>query len=148
MYELKKPVALVGMMGSGKSAVGKAVSSALSVPFNDADDEIEQAARLSIPEIFERHGEKFFRDKENQVVTRLLKGPPSILATGGGAFINKNIRREMTNQEKKLFGIEKLNVKRSNIPAVTHVDYSARIQTVHQETNPKYYKLIKNFENI
>ncbi len=66
MYELKKPVALVGMMGSGKSAVGKAVSSALSVPFNDADDEIEHAARLSIPEIFERHGEKFFRDKENQ----------------------------------------------------------------------------------
>tara|TARA_B100000686_G_C16237204_1_gene687816 strand:- start:154 stop:669 length:516 start_codon:yes stop_codon:yes gene_type:complete len=64
------------------------------------------------------------------------------------ADINKNIRREMTNQEKKLFGIEKLNVKRSNIPAVTHVDYSARIQTVHQETNPKYYKLIKNFENI
>ena len=64
------------------------------------------------------------------------------------ADINKNIRREMTNQEKKLFGIEKLNVKRSNIPAVTHVDYSARIQTVHKETNPKYYKLIKNFENI
>ena len=55
MYELKKPVALVGMMGSGKSAVGKAVSSALSVPFNDADNEIEHAARLSIPEIFERH---------------------------------------------------------------------------------------------
>jgi len=97
MYELKKPVALVGMMGSGKSAVGKAVSSALSVPFNDADDEIEHAARLSIPEIFERHGEKFFRDKENQVVTRLLKGPPSILATGGGAFINKNIRSSIKN---------------------------------------------------
>ena len=54
MYELKKPVALVGMMGSGKSAVGKAVSSALRVPFNDADDEIEHAARLSIPEIFNR----------------------------------------------------------------------------------------------
>ncbi len=83
MYELKKPVALVGMMGSGKSAVGKAVSSALSVPFNDADDEIEHAARLSIPEIFERHGEKFFRDKENQ--------------TGGGAFINKNIRLSIKN---------------------------------------------------
>ena len=97
MYELKKPVALVGMMGSGKSAVGKAVSSALSVPFNDADDEIEHAARLSISEIFERHGEKFFRDKENQVVTRLLKGPPSILATGGGAFINKNIRSSIKN---------------------------------------------------
>ena len=97
MYELKKPVALVGMMGSGKSAVGKAISSALRVPFNDADDEIEYAARLSIPEIFERHGENFFRDKENQIITRLLKGPPSILATGGGAFINKNIRSSIKN---------------------------------------------------
>ena len=62
--------------------------------------------------------------------------------------INKNKKKEMTESEKKLFGIEQLNVKRSDIPAVTHVDYSARLQTVHQETNPKYYKLIKNFENI
>ena len=100
MYELKKPVALVGMMGSGKSAVGKAVSSALSVPFNDADNEIENAARLSIPEIFERHGERFFRDKETQIINRLLKGPPSILATGGGAFINKNIRSSI-----KIYGV-------------------------------------------
>ena len=84
-------------MGSGKSAVGKALSSALRVPFNDADYEIEHAARLSIPEIFEHHGEKFFREKENQVVTRLLKGPPSILATGGGAFINRNIRSSIKN---------------------------------------------------
>jgi len=51
----------------------------------------------------------------------------------------------MTNEEKKLFGIKKLNIKRSDIPAVTHVDYSARIQTVHKETNPKYYKLLQNF---
>jgi len=64
------------------------------------------------------------------------------------ADVNKKIRREMSNNEKELFGIEKLNVKRSNIPAVTHVDYSARIQTVHKDTNPKYYKLIENFEKI
>ena len=62
------------------------------------------------------------------------------------ADITKSIRREMTKDEKKLFGIDKLNIKRSNIPAVTHVDYSARIQTVHQETNPRYYKLLKNFK--
>ena len=54
----------------------------------------------------------------------------------------------MTNEEKKLFGIKKLNIKRSDIPAVTHVDYSARIQTVHKETNPKYYKLLQNFKKI
>ena len=76
------------------------MSSALSVPYNDADYEIEHAARLSIPEIFERHGERFFRDKETQIINRLLKGPPSILATGGGAFMNKNIRSSI-----KIYGV-------------------------------------------
>ena len=64
------------------------------------------------------------------------------------ADVKESIRREMTDNEKKLFGIEKLNIKRSEIPAVTHVDYSSRIQTVHSETNPKYYKLIINFKKI
>ncbi len=62
--------------------------------------------------------------------------------------VNKSLRKEMTEDEKKLFGIEKLNVKRSNIPSVTHIDYSARIQTVHKETNPKYYNLLQNFKKI
>jgi len=62
--------------------------------------------------------------------------------------VNKSIRKEMTEEEKKLFGIEKLNIKRSEIPAVTHIDYSARIQTVHEKTNPKYYKLIDSFKKI
>ena len=92
MFELKKTVALVGMMGSGKSAIGKVVSSIIDVPFVDADVEIEKAAKLSISEIFERHGEKFFRDRENQVIKRLLKERPCILATGGGAFVNEKIR--------------------------------------------------------
>ena len=92
MIKLKKTVALVGMMGSGKSAIGKVISSILDVPFSDADVEIERAAKLSIPEIFERHGEKFFRDKEDQVIKRLLQETPRILATGGGAFVNKKIR--------------------------------------------------------
>ncbi len=64
------------------------------------------------------------------------------------ADVKNNIKKEMTEEEKKLFGIKKLNVKRSDIPAVTHVDYSARIQTVHENTNPRYYKLIKNFKDI
>ena len=64
------------------------------------------------------------------------------------ADVNKSIRREMTKEEKKLFGIEKLNIKRSEIPAVTHVDYSARIQTVHKETNMRYYNLLEKFKEI
>ncbi len=64
------------------------------------------------------------------------------------ADVKKSIRKDMTEAEKKLFGIEKLNIKRSEIPAVTHVDYSSRIQTVHKETNPKYYKLLQNFKKI
>ena len=64
------------------------------------------------------------------------------------ADIKENKKKEMNESEKKLFGIEKLNIKRSEIPAVTHVDYSARVQTVHKNTNPKYHKLIKNFESI
>ena len=98
MFELKKTVALVGMMGSGKSAIGKVVSSILDVPFKDADAEIERAAKLSIPEIFERHGEEFFRDKEDQVIKRLLHERCCILATGGGAFINKKIRSSIEEQ--------------------------------------------------
>jgi len=92
MFELKKTVVLVGMMGSGKSAIGKVISSILNVPFRDADVEIERAAKLSISEIFDLHGEKFFRDREDQVIKRLLKEKRCILATGGGAFINKKIR--------------------------------------------------------
>ena len=98
MFELKKTVALVGMMGSGKSAIGKVVSSIIDVPFKDADVVIEQAAKLSIPEIFERHGEKFFRDKEDQIIKRLLREKCCILATGGGAFMNKKIRTSIKEQ--------------------------------------------------
>ncbi len=98
MFELKKTVALVGMMGSGKSAIGKMVSSIIDVPFRDADDEIERAAKLSIPEIFERHGENFFRYKENQVIKRLLHEKCCVLATGGGAFMNKKIRTSIKEQ--------------------------------------------------
>ena len=91
-YVLKKTVVLVGMMGSGKTAVGTALSRLLSVPFLDSDAEIETAANMSIAEIFERDGEPFFRDKETQVITRLLEQERGILSTGGGAYLAERNR--------------------------------------------------------
>lgn len=84
---LKKTVVLVGMMGAGKTAIGKALAAHLGVPFCDSDAEIEAAATMSIAEIFERDGEAFFRDRESEVIERLLSGTCCILSTGGGAFL-------------------------------------------------------------
>lgn len=84
---LKKTAVMVGMMGAGKTAVGTAVARLLGVPFLDSDEEIVRAADRTIAEIFERDGEPFFRARETEVLGRLLKGPPAILSTGGGAFL-------------------------------------------------------------
>ncbi|WP_090217438.1 shikimate kinase [Epibacterium ulvae] len=84
---LKKTIVMVGMMGAGKTAVGRALAQRLEVPFLDSDHEIEAAANLTIPEIFAREGEAFFRDKERQVIARLLKEERGVLSTGGGAFL-------------------------------------------------------------
>jgi len=92
MDRLKKTVALVGMMGAGKTAVGTAVARLLGVPFRDSDEEIVQAAQRSIAEIFERDGEPFFRARETEVLGRLLRGTPCILSTGGGAFLAEQNR--------------------------------------------------------
>ena len=88
-WRLKKTVALVGMPGSGKTAVGTALARRLGVAFRDSDEEIVKAANRSIAEIFARDGEPFFREKEAQVIARLLKGSPAVLSTGGGAFLQE-----------------------------------------------------------
>lgn len=89
---LKRTVVLVGMMGAGKTAVGTHLARLLGVPFLDSDEAITAAANRSIAEIFARDGEDFFRDKETQVLTRLLAGPPAVLSTGGGAFLSDRNR--------------------------------------------------------
>lgn len=81
-----KTVALIGLMGSGKSSVGKRLAVALNLPFKDADTEIEAAAGRSVSDIFDSYGEPAFRDGERRVIARLLAGPVHVLATGGGAF--------------------------------------------------------------
>ncbi len=95
-WRLKKTVVLVGMMGAGKTAVGTQLARILGVPFRDSDDEIVKAANMTIPEIFARDGEPFFRLKEGQVIARLLSGPPGVLSTGGGAFLAETNRQAIS----------------------------------------------------
>ena len=95
---LKKTVVLVGMMGAGKTAVGKALASALHAPFLDSDSEIEKAANMTIPEIFARDGEPFFRLKERQIIARLLDEKQGVLSTGGGAFMSAENREMITRK--------------------------------------------------
>ena len=87
-----RSIVLVGMMGAGKSSVGRRLAARLGIPFVDADTEIEKAAGMSIPEIFATHGEPYFRAGEARVIARLLDGGPQVLATGGGAFMNPDTR--------------------------------------------------------
>ncbi len=92
-WKLKKTVVMVGMMGSGKTAIGTALARALDVPFLDSDQEIVRAANMSIAEIFARDGESFFREKETQVISRLLEETAGVLSTGGGAFMTERNRQ-------------------------------------------------------
>jgi len=84
---------LVGLMGVGKSTIGRRLAARLALPFVDADDEIERAAGMSIQEIFDTYGEAQFRDGERRVIARLIDGTPKVIATGGGAFVNDDTRR-------------------------------------------------------
>jgi shikimate kinase len=88
----QRSVVLVGLMGCGKSAIGRRLASRLGLPFIDADEEIERAAGKSIEDIFSDHGEPYFRDGERKVLARLLRAGPQVLATGGGAFMNDETR--------------------------------------------------------
>ena len=87
-----RSVVLVGLMGAGKTSIGRRLAARLGLPFRDADAEIELAAGCSIPELFSRYGERAFRDGERRVIRRLLSGDPLVLAFGGGAFIDPDTR--------------------------------------------------------
>jgi shikimate kinase len=93
-----RSIVLVGMMGSGKSSIGKRLAQRLGLPFIDADAEIETAAAMSIPEIFAKRGEAEFRAGEKRVIERLLSHGPQVLATGGGAFMNAGTRERIAAQ--------------------------------------------------
>jgi len=93
----RRSIVLVGMMGVGKSSIGRRLAARLGVPFVDADSEIEKAAGMNIADIFARHGEDYFRSGEARVIARLLDGGPQVLATGGGAFMNAQTRTTIAN---------------------------------------------------
>jgi shikimate kinase len=87
-----RSIVLVGMMGAGKSSIGRRLAARLDIPFVDADAEIESAAGMTIPDIFERHGEPYFRAGEARVIARLMDSGPQVLATGGGAVMDPGTR--------------------------------------------------------
>jgi shikimate kinase len=102
-YSLTHTVVLIGLMGAGKTHVGRRLGRLLDVPFFDSDNEIEQAAGMSVSDIFETLGETAFRDAERRVIRRLLEGPPSIIATGGGAYMNSDTRQAIASGARSVW---------------------------------------------
>jgi shikimate kinase len=105
-----RPIVLVGMMGVGKSSIGKKLANRLNLQFVDADDAIETAAGMNIAEIFNRFGEPYFRDGERRVIARLIDGPPKVIATGGGAFINPETRALILQKARSIWLDADINV--------------------------------------
>jgi shikimate kinase len=139
-----RTIVMVGMMGAGKSSIGRRLAARLGLPFVDADSEIEQAANATISEIFETHGEAYFRDGERRVIQRLLDGSPKVLATGGGAFINPETRAAIraagvsvwlkADRELILHRVK----RRSNRPLLRTADPEAVIDRLLTERDPIY----------
>ena len=139
-----RSVVLVGMMGAGKTSVGKRLAAKLGLPFVDADAEIEAGAQLTISEIFERFGELYFREGERKVIARLLNGGPLVLATGGGAFMNATTRQNIAKYGvsiwlKPSFDILLARVrKKSNRPLLKTADPEQTLRRLLEERTPTY----------
>jgi shikimate kinase len=144
MSGLNRTVALVGMMGAGKSSVGKRLAARLNLPFRDADEEIEKAAGCTIAEIFDRYGEPAFRDGERRVIARLLSEPPQILATGGGAFIDAETRAEIKRKAVSIWIKAPLDVlvervgRRETRPLLKNGDPQEIIERLSKQRDPIY----------
>lgn len=139
-----RSLVLVGLMGCGKSSVGRRLGTVLDLPFVDADDEIERAAGKTIPEIFEAHGEAHFRDGERKVIARLLKTGPQVLATGGGAFMAAETRDRIRADGVSIWLRAELHIlmrrvmRRDNRPLLKTSDPQARMQALMDERYPIY----------
>jgi shikimate kinase len=139
-----RSVVLVGMMGAGKSSIGRKLAQMLGIPFMDADTEIETAADMTIPEIFSRHGEPYFRAGEARVIARLLEGGPQVLATGGGAFMRDETREAIRAKGisvwlKADYDVLARRIKRRNDrPLLKTDDPAATLRTLMDERYPVY----------
>lgn len=137
-------IVLVGMMGAGKSTIGRRLAARLNLPFVDADTEIEAAAGMTIPEIFEAHGEPHFRDGEARVIARLLDSGPKVLATGGGSFMREETRRRIGEKAVSIWlkadpDIIMRRVKRrADRPLLQTADPAATIHRLLGEREPVY----------
>ncbi len=137
-------VVLVGMMGAGKSTIGRRLAARLHLPFLDADTEIEAAAGMTIPEIFEVHGEPHFRDGEARVIARLLEGGPAVLATGGGSFMREETRRRVADRAVSIWLKADADVimrrvkRRADRPLLRTVDPAATVERLIDEREPIY----------
>ncbi len=139
-----RSIILVGMMGAGKTSVGKRLAAKLGLPFIDADAEIEAGAQLTISEIFERFGEAYFREGERKVIARLLNGGPLVLATGGGAFMNAATRDNIAKQGVSIWLKPSFDVllarvrKKSNRPLLKTADPEQTLRRLLEERSPTY----------
>lgn len=139
-----RSIVMVGLMGCGKSSVGKRLANKLGLPFIDADEEIERVAQKSINEIFSDHGETFFRDRESKVISRLLASGPQILATGGGAFINPETRAKIKESSISVWLRAELPVlmrrvaKRDTRPLLRDADPEAVMRKLMDDRYPIY----------
>lgn len=139
-----RSVVLVGLMGAGKTAVGRLLAEKLSLPFVDADREIETAAGMTISEIFERHGEPFFRDREEKVMERLLSGPARIIAAGGGAFMSMATRERIRANgisvwlKADIDLLVKRTAKRNHRPLLAGENPRAVLERLAVERTPTY----------
>lgn len=143
-YHLKRTVVLVGMMGSGKTAIGRALATALDVPFVDSDAAIEEAAAATIAEIFARDGEAFFRKREAEVLKRLLSGPPRIVSTGGGAFLAEANREAIAQMGVAVWLDADINTLWERVrhkdtrPLLRTPDPKATLTAIYNERTPIY----------
>jgi shikimate kinase len=144
MRKLEKTLVLVGMMGAGKTSVGRRLASTLGVPFRDADVEIEAAAGCTINEIFERFGEPAFRSGERKVIARLLSDPPHVLAAGGGAFIDAETRERIRERGVSIWLRAPLELlvqrvlRKDTRPLLRNNDSRATLERLLRDREPIY----------